>query len=279
MLENSDHSPVPMTEMVPVNETQSTSSRIYKRQNGWNRWKSMQGMEVKIDSLLNMEFKALELEIKYFLIFLRNLIRAKKKESLELDRRSKIPPKGFYEYVHNPPDSVYVFVAVCIIVIFVLGLGIYLLYLLWGIYFKRMKKTTGQDQKTEVTGSSKSKSFQKYHALKTKFENYYNDIKHKNLEKSKVAELKNKLESFCKGLGSNAQETREFKHDRYGMKDTESLEDVISRCSKMEEDNVLDQRDRRMHKTYLKQKLVKTGDTRIDCRLTPDEYTKIHWKF
>ncbi|GFR24071.1 hypothetical protein TNCT_61281 [Trichonephila clavata] len=345
MLENFDHSSKPIIE---IDETQSPNFNIPESENTMSNSKSMKRLKSKVEYLLDMEFEALELEIKYFLLFLRNLIRAKKKESLELGRDVKIPPKSFYDYVHNPPDSVYVFVAVCIIVIFVLGLGLYLLYFFWGMYFKlRIKQKLDEEnsykmlqnlkeqgEATKGKGSAtKSESLPKYTDSKEKFKKYYKhkkegsperfkiadfknkiasfakrtpekfhiadlknkiasfskkspgifqvaDLKNKlanfskkSPEKFQVADLKNKLESFSKGRGSNALENHEFKHDLYGVKDAESLEDVISRVSKLES-YASNLKEYKAHKSRLKQNLVKTGDTRIDIRLTPEEYTK-----
>ncbi|GIX90760.1 hypothetical protein CEXT_67051 [Caerostris extrusa] len=56
----------------------------------------------KIKHLLDMEYEALELEVKYFLIFLRDLVKLKKKDSLEFNGQNVIAPKSFYEYIHNP---------------------------------------------------------------------------------------------------------------------------------------------------------------------------------
>ncbi|GFS43412.1 hypothetical protein TNIN_317281 [Trichonephila inaurata madagascariensis] len=346
MLGNSDHSSKPI---IDIDETQPPYFNIPESKNTMSNSKGRKRLKSKVEYLLDMEFEALELEIKYFLLFLRNLIRAKKKESLELGRDVKIPPKSFYDYVHNPPDSVYVFVAVCIIVIFVLGLGIYLLYFFWGMYFKlRIKQKLDQENSYKMLqnlkvqegatkgkeSAPKSQSLHRYTDLKEKFKKNYKhkkegssperlriadvknkiasfckrtperfriadlknklasfskksaekfhvaDLKNKTAsfskkspEKFQVADLKNKLASFSKGRGSNVLENHELKHDRYGVKDAESLEDVISRVSKLES-YASNLKEYKAHKSRLKQNLVKTGDTRIDIRLTPDEYTK-----
>ncbi|GIY87089.1 hypothetical protein CDAR_255931 [Caerostris darwini] len=78
---------------------------------------------------------------------LLDLVKLKKKDSLEFHGQNVIAPKSFYEYIHNPPDSVYVFVAVCIIAIFVLGLLAYLLYLAWRIYHKKKKPSESDFQR------------------------------------------------------------------------------------------------------------------------------------
>ncbi|GFW32490.1 hypothetical protein TNCV_676491 [Trichonephila clavipes] len=210
MLENSDHSSQPI---IDIDETQPPYFNIPESKNTISNSKSMKRLKSKVEYLLDMEFEALELEIKYFLLFLRNLIRAKKKESLELGRDVKTPPKSFYDYVHNPPDSVYVFVAVCIIVIFVLGLGIYLLYFFWGMYFKlrikqkldqensykMLQNLKGQEGATKWKGSaSKPQSLHRYTDLKEKFKKYYKYKKEWTPEKFHIADLKNKIASFSK---------------------------------------------------------------------------------
>ncbi|KAF8774511.1 hypothetical protein HNY73_017053 [Argiope bruennichi] len=195
--------------------------------------------KTKIKSLLDMEYKALELEIKYFLTYLKDLISAKKKESAEMERQEKNMPKTFYDYVHNPPDSVYIFIAVCIIVIFLLCIGIYILHLVWK-QFRRKKRARDVEYEIAKDGKFGTEVAGRFSGLKNKVSNIFKRKKGEERSEKPSGKLERK----------------------------ETLEDVILRTSGYESnsDHDLDELD-------LRAKLLRTGESmRIDQRLLKDRF-------
>ncbi|GBM02494.1 hypothetical protein AVEN_76532-1 [Araneus ventricosus] len=196
----------------------------------------------KIKSLLDMEYEALELEIKYFLTYLKDLIQAKKKESTEQESQGKSMPKTFYDYVHNPPDSVYIFIAVCIIVVFVLCIGIYILYLACRHYRRKRRERDVEHQATR-------------------------DAHQKSKVSEKISGFKNKLSSIFRRKRKEERSGTNNRAKHGGkLQRKETLEDVILRTSEYESnaDHDLDDLD-------LRAKLLRTGESkRIDQRLVMD---------